>query len=107
LAEAREAAREARVLAKTGTDPIQQRKTLVAASLEAAASQRTFAQCAEAYIEMHRQSWKNAKHAGQWSSTLERYAFPTIGTMPVGDIETSHILRVLEPDLAHQDRNGL
>jgi integrase len=97
LAEARDAAREARVLAKSGADPIQQRKKLVAASLEEAGSQRTFAQCAEAYIEMHRQSWKNAKHAGQWSSTLERYAFPTIGTVAVGDVETSHVLRVLEP----------
>ena len=30
----------------------------------------TFKECAEQYIESHKPSWSNPKHAAQWSSTL-------------------------------------
>jgi len=36
----------------------------------------TFRQCAEKYIEDHRAKWSK-KHAAQWPSSLERYAYPT------------------------------
>jgi integrase len=64
----------------------------------------TFKQCAERFIEAHRASWSNAKHAAQWSSTLATYAHPIIGNLPVGDIggngnghATDLIMKVLEP----------
>jgi hypothetical protein len=57
----------------------------------------TFKQCAEAYIVAHRSAWKNAKHADQWASTLESYAYPAFGGKAVSDIETRDILAVLEP----------
>lgn len=31
-------------------------------------------------------TWKNPKHGQQWINTLEDYAFPKIGRMPVSDI---------------------
>jgi integrase len=57
----------------------------------------TFRQSAEAYIRHHEGSWKNDKHASQWPSTLERYAYSVIGDMPVADIKVGHIIEILEP----------
>jgi integrase len=62
----------------------------------------TFRQCAERYIEAHRPGWKNAKHAAQWPATLEAYAYPVIGKLPVKKIGangdgTDLILKVLQP----------
>src|SRR5947199_160160 len=41
--------------------------------------------------------WSNPKHAAQWTSTLEAYAHPVLGKLPVGAIETAHVVKVLEP----------
>jgi Arm DNA-binding domain len=61
LAEAREAASEARRLRRTGVDPIDaKRQRRIAAQLDAAKA-TTFSQCAAAYIENHRASWSNGK----------------------------------------------
>jgi integrase len=61
----------------------------------------TFKQCAEGYIEAHRAGW-NAKHVREWESTLEKYAYPTIGNVAVDKIGgngdgTNLILKVLQP----------
>lgn len=50
-----------------------------------AAQQRTmsFDPCVQAYIAAHRDGWRNAKHAGQWESTLRLHAHPVIGKLPV------------------------
>jgi len=42
-------------------------------------------------------SWGNKKHAAQFISTLEAYAFPKIGNLKVNKINSSHILNVLSP----------
>lgn len=41
--------------------------------------------------------WRNAKHAGQWESTLRTYAEPIIGSVPVEDVTREDILAVLRP----------
>ncbi|MDN8996965.1 hypothetical protein Q0P57_13960, partial [Staphylococcus aureus] len=41
--------------------------------------------------------WSNSKHAGQWSATLETYAFPFIGDLDVTAIDTHHMLALLQP----------
>ena len=41
--------------------------------------------------------WKNGKHTAQWLSTLEAYAFPTIGRMPINRIGTAEVLKLLLP----------
>jgi hypothetical protein len=48
----------------------------------------SFAGCAAAYHAQHEGKWKNAKHAAQFLSTLQTYAFPILGTLPVDSIET-------------------
>ena len=57
----------------------------------------TFREEAEADIEAHRSGWKNAKHAEQWRTTLETYVYPIIGDVAVADVDTSMIVKILEP----------
>lgn len=91
LADARAAARECRKLVLNGKDPIEQRQ------LAKERDSVTFDYCADAYIEAHRASWKSAKHAAQWGSTLKTYASPAIGNLPVTSVDTAHVMRVLQP----------
>ena len=97
LSEAREIAAECRKLVRDGIDPIERRKALKLADRLADAKAMTFEQCAEAYIDAHKGSWKNAKHASQWPNTLKQYVYPVLGTLPVNAIDTGLVLKVLEP----------
>ena len=97
LSEAREMARERRKLLLEGIDPIEHRRqTRTAARLEQM-RMMTFEQCAAAYIAAHESKWTNARHAGQWRATLEQHAFPLLGKLPVSDIDTALVVKVLEP----------
>jgi integrase len=80
-----------------GLDPIEERKTRKAAQAVEKAKALSFKECAERYIEAHKTSWKSAKHAGQWKATLETYAYPTIGSLPVALIDVALVLKVIEP----------
>ncbi|HEX7636305.1 MAG TPA: integrase arm-type DNA-binding domain-containing protein [Noviherbaspirillum sp.] len=97
LKEARERAAEARKLLRDGVDPIDQRQAAKSALAAARASALTFEQCATAFIAAKEPEWKNAKHAAQWRSTLETYAYPTIGGILVRDVALPHVLQILEP----------
>lgn len=97
LAEARTRATEARRQLLDGIDPIEHRKSLRAAAALAAASTKTFKECAEAYIAAHTPGWKNPKHAAQWTATLATYAFPVFGDLPVNKVDRALVLRVLNP----------
>jgi integrase len=41
--------------------------------------------------------WKNATHRQQWRNTLATYAFPILGDVPVADVTTDLVLKVIEP----------
>jgi len=55
----------------------------------------TFGECADTYVEAMRPSWRNAKHAAQWSMTLTKYAMP-MRSKPVSAIDTQDVLDVLQ-----------
>lgn len=93
LAEARQAAREARQDMLAGADPIEKR----AAQRAAQAAVQTFEKAAAAYIAEHKNGWRNAKHAEQWTSTLAAYAEPVIGAKPWDHVTTDDVLRILKP----------
>lgn len=97
LAEARERAAGYRKLMLDGIDPIAHRDARVAQNLAEHAGSMTFDQAAEAYIKRHRAAWKSNVHARQWEATLATYASPIIGRLSVSDIQTAHIMRVLDP----------
>ena len=97
LEQARDDAAEARKMLRAGIDPIEQRKAERDAKRVENAKRVIFRDAAEAYIKLNRAGWKNAKHAAQWESTLQTYAFPIIGDLPCEAISTDLIKRVLTP----------
>ncbi len=97
LAGAREAARISRDKIKAGTDPVEERAAARSALAASRASAITFGEAAAKYIEANEAGWKNSKHAAQWTTTLESYAYPTIGKLRVSDVETQHVVTILEP----------
>jgi len=94
LSEARDLAQSARKLLNAGHDPIEAREQ---ARLEAASQGMTFREVTALYIASHQDAWRNAKHRAQWTSTLDTYAHPTLGNLPVGKIAVANVLAVLEP----------
>ena len=95
LAEAREAAEALRKELRGGLDPMANRDRHQGA--KGSALRPNFQVCAEQYIEAHEAGWKNPKHAAQWPSSLENYVYPIIGKVAANKIETSDVLKVLEP----------
>lgn len=97
LAGAKEKARVAREKIDQGIDPVAERLMKRSELAAAVAATMTFSEAAEKYIAAHEAGWKNAKHADQWNNTLTTYVHPIIGKIAVADVQTSHVVRVLEP----------
>ena len=89
LAEARETALENRKLARQGGDPLRARRE--------ASAILSFEEAAREVHRIHLPTWKNKKHADQFITTLETYAFPRIGGTRVSDVTTADVLAVLQP----------
>jgi integrase len=98
LAEARTAARGAWAQLRAGQDPIDARhRQRVVATRESALADWTFERAAREVHSTLLPGWRNPKHGDQWINTLATYAFPKIGTRPVGDIDVAAVLTVLKP----------
>jgi integrase len=98
LADARRKAADCHKLLDDHIDPIEHRaKERAANALASATKTVTFAEAAAIYIASHRRGLKNLKHAAQWAATIATYAEPIIGKRDVADINTSHVLQILEP----------
>jgi hypothetical protein len=84
-----------------GTDPLNARQAhkqaLVVAAQKAEEKLIAFREAALATVEAKRGGWSNPKHAAQWLATLEQHAFPSMGEMPVAQIDLAAVLRVLRP----------
>ncbi len=78
-------------------DPIEAVRSERAKRRAEVAKRMTFKQCAERFIEIKRAEWKNAKHAAQWTATLETYAFPVFGDLPVEQVDDALVMAVLAP----------
>lgn len=98
LAEARERARECRQQRARGIDPIEARRTVTAETRIEETKTISFKVCAERFMAAHEAGWKNPKHRVQWRSTLEGYAYPTIGELSVAVIDTALVMKVLEQE---------
>lgn len=100
LAQARELAREKAREVAAGAVPVSDRRKRAQeakAAQDKQAKAKTFKQVAEAYIDLKETGWRNEKHKAQWRSTLETYAYPVFGHLPVSDVTTDHVLDVLRP----------
>lgn len=97
LAEARDKAMELRRLKANGVDPLHARRSDRAKGALEAAKNKTFREVASEYLDAHNAAWKNEKHRDQWTATLEAYAFPTIGSLPVSLIDAGLVANALKP----------
>ena len=88
LAKARQLADAHRLAVAEGRDPLAEKRR---------AKMPTFTEAAAKVHEANLPRWKNGKHTAQWLSTLERYAFPTIGKMRLDRIERRDVLAILAP----------
>ena len=96
IASARKMAFAAREAIAANADPIELRR----AEKEEASARAcipTFAAASRLVFEEIRHGFRNNKHADQWISTLERYAFPIIGHREVSALKASDFADVLRP----------
>ena len=89
LAEAREQALANRKLARAGGDPLAEKRRSHGVP--------TFAEAAGRVIEQKRAGWRSPKTARLWIRSLEMYAFPRLGNVPVSEITSGDVLETLSP----------
>ena len=97
LAEAREKAFEERRRLRQGIDPLDARQAEAAKARIATLDTISFEEAARQCVAARSAQWRTAKWGAEWLSTLERYAFPIIGSFPVAAIDTGLVHRVLDP----------
>lgn len=84
LNEARDKAREYRKQLRAGIDPL-------AAKRKALEQIPTFRAAAKAVHTEHKPGWRDGKHGAQWLATLESYAFPSFGDLPIDQVESGNV----------------
>ncbi len=57
----------------------------------------TFSDAVDRYLGGKLDEFRNEKHRKQRRSTLDTYAVPVLGRMPINKIEVQNVLRVLQP----------
>ncbi len=89
LKDARAQALANRRMARSGGDPLAEKRR--------AGTTPTFADAAARVLEQKRAGWRNPKHALDWPASLERYVFPAIGQRRVSEVTSAEILQILGP----------
>ena len=89
LAEAREVALANRKLARSGGDPLSDKRR--------AQGMPTFATAAAAVVEQKQAGWRSPRLTKEWLRSLERFAFPRIGSRPVSEVTSADVLEILSP----------
>jgi integrase len=97
LRQAREKAAAARKQTVDGLDPIAERER-VAREREAqrSANARTFRSVALACIKAETPGWKSKRTGLLWQNSLDRWAFPVLGNMPVANIDRSAVRKAID-----------
>jgi integrase len=104
LATARERAFEFRKMLARGIDPFQHRAAVVpradaplpATPIVAPTKSKTFADAVRGFLDGHDKDWSRV-HWKQWTTSIDRFAMPSLGTMAVADITTADVADVLRP----------
>lgn len=105
LADAREAAREARrAIRIEGRNPFAERQR---------PNVPTFADCVDRTHELLSARWRSQKTAKQWRGRLDEYAIPRIGELKIDDVRRDDVLGILsgiwtkKPEVARKLRQSL
>ena len=96
IEEAREKAREQRVLLRDDGDPILLRKKRKQDARDQMENTKTFQEAAKACWTAIKSGWKE-RHANDWLHSLEHHAYPALGSMDLRSIRATHIEKVLQP----------
>ena len=97
LSQARDAARELKEKIRNGIDPLEEKRALKRALLAEQISTLTFQKAMEKYIRMKAKEFRNPRQETQWTNSLNTYAIPHLGKLPVREIDLPHIKQVLDP----------
>lgn len=92
LLDARRRRDEAKVVLRDGRDPAVERR--VATRARALESENTFEAVARRWHELRKPTWSEV-HADDVITSLENDAFPTIGDLPLGAIESPKVLEMV------------
>ncbi|WP_424140089.1 tyrosine-type recombinase/integrase [Roseomonas chloroacetimidivorans] len=100
LKEARQKAKAAAAEVEKGTDPITHRDTTDRAEAARKAQEeerqgRTFRDVAERLVKAQQPGWTSGKTLASWRLTLDKHAYPVIGSVPIGDITREHVVQAL------------
>lgn len=93
LSEAREKAATTRKQLKSGEDPVAAKR----AARQVVVAVPTFREAAQQAHGEQQAGWRNPKHRAQWLSSLEAYAFPSLGNETVDKIDGPMIRDALLP----------
>ena len=93
LADAREKADAIRKLYRSGIDPVAKRR----ADKLAQRTIPTFREGATVTHDEQKSGWRNVKHRADWLSSLERYAFASIGDIRIDLIDAPMVRDLLLP----------
>jgi len=107
LADARHKVYLAKLIIQNGGDPINVKDESLRENKLAKLKNITFAEEAKKLIENKKGGWKNSKHHQQWVNTLETYVYPLIGNLPIQEIQTDHIEKILSQPIKDKDGNKL
>ena len=55
----------------------------------------TFAAAAKAVLAQMPPGWRNPKHGKDWQSSMERFAFPRLGKLPVSEVTSADVVETL------------
>lgn len=96
LSEARDKARAYKRDIREGKDPLVEKRR-IKAGLMRLNGRLTFSEVTRLCHEKRVEGFKNEKHKKDWISSIERFAYPLIGKLPVDEVDLHHILKILEP----------
>ena len=97
LSIAHEKARAVKDLIEKGIDPMVERRARKAELKKQAMQTISFSEAARECHKKKALEFTNAKHIDDWISSINRYAGPIIGDLPVSEIDLPEILAVLKP----------
>lgn len=83
LSRARELAERVRCQVEAGVDPVAERRKAMGIP--------TFREAAETVFDANSRKWSNGKHLWQWKRTLELFAYPSIGDLPVNQVTATQV----------------
>ena len=94
LKDARRKLFEVKKMIFDGIDPLEIKKER---QLEKKKKIITFQKISDEFIKDFQVEWSNKKHIQQWTNTLNTYASPIIGKLPINKINSTYVCKILKP----------